>query len=1198
MRCFKLSSLTQDFFRPVSLALAGMLCLEVEPTFAQPPGGSLERPQEGGFRRGRFGGGDGVSLSSALRDEKFAEKLALTEDQKKKLEQLRMDMFTAFRSGASREEMPNIMKEFEQKAVDVLSAEQKQIWEVRKEELKVEVAARDAERGGTGRGPGGEQRGPGGSRDAVSPTPKPAPRRTDFVDEKPPEGATVTATFGPRVADASAGGGKVPNPADDKHEGPKLAFNFRYAPWADVLKLFSEAANLTLDLNDVPPGTFNYFDEKTYTVTEALDVLNGYLLPKGFVLIRRDQFLVSLNIDNGIPPNLIPNITIEELPQRGANELLSIVIPLENLEADKVVGEVKELLGPQGKVSALKNTNSLALTETGSNINRIYRLLKAGTPMRDSKETEFRALPLKHISASEAERTVRRLFGLNTATTTTNNFPQMGFSPFGGGFGGNFGGGFGQPGFSGGSRDGRDGRGDDSRGRDGGGGSRTPTPSTGSTTPSPFAGKIQVTADTRTNSLLVTASAAFVKLVEDAVKTIDVDTDADGKKIVRNDSPAYLKAYLVPGGDATQVSRTLNALMPNLVVGEDSKSGKIHVWATKEEHAEMEKYVTTLAGEGGGGSVAVINLTKLDPIQATNTLKNLFVNDPRAPMIEPDAFGRRLLVRGSADQLAQVKILLTQLGEAGNDPLVENVDRGNTRTLNLRGHDPQDILPLIEKMWEAGNRNSIRVVVPSQTSPIRDRRVPSAKSDGAELPLPGRGGNPIDQSGGKVRSTLRPVPARDTAPPQTNASRRSSILQVSRSGQARDVTDDAPNTVTTSTTDVLESTAPEQSTEKATDNKGAANEPPPIGIMIRGDEVIVNSEDKEALDRFESMYDTLVGAIPNRTRWTIFYLRTADATETAQMLERLFPQSSVTASTSSSEGLFGSMTSGLSTLGRGMMNVTGLNQTLGGGGSLRIITDTRANALFVTGPPDTIREVEQMLEILDLAELPTDSLRDRSPRTIPVEFAEIDEVLEIVESVFKDAIAPDPQQQPGGQGQRFNPLAMLMGGGGGGGAGAGGRKQSGPELAVTADRRTSHLIVFCNDAMFRQVDGLVESIDVRARDSRQTVRIMRLETADPSLVSETLTSLIPKVSVSASKGGTRKKSNDPNAAAGQPGQQAPDATRDAEMLRRAMEQRSQSRGGGGGFPGGGSPGGGGGGFGGGGRGGGGGGFGGGGRGGR
>ena len=1193
MRCFKLTTLfsvlvrRSSFFRPASLALVSLLCVDVGMTFSQQPGPPLERPQDGGFRRGRSGFGDTPTLGLALRDEKFAAKLSLTDDQQKKLDQLRMDMFTAMRSLASREEMPNLVKEFDAKSVEVLTAEQKKVWDVRKEEMKVEIAAREAERAGggdPGRGPS-SVRGPSGAP-TVAPTPV---RRTEFVEEKPPEGAKVSASFGTRVATATAADGKVPAATDDtnKKDGPKLAFNFRYAPWADVLKLFAEAANLTLDLNDVPPGTFNYFDERSYTVTEALDVLNGYLLPKGFVLIRRDQFLVSLNIDNGIPPTSIPNIEIAELATRGANELLSIVLPLEGLEADKIVGEVKELLGPWGKASALKNTNSLVLMDTGSNLNRIVRLLKMSSTI-DNKETAFRALPLKHITAVDAERTVRRLFGLNpTASATATSFPQMGFSPFGSsGFGSPFGGGGfpsggfgGPPGSFGSSRDGRS----DDRGRDSGSSSRTPTPTGGSSTPSQYAGKIQVTADTRTNHLLITASSALVKVVEEAVKAIDVDKDANGKAVQVNDSPAYLKAYMVPGGDASQVSRTLNSLMPGLIVGEDTRSGKIHVHATREEHAEIEKLVQTLAGEASG-SVAVINLTRLDPIQATNTLKALFQNDPRAPMIEADAFGRRLLVRGSADQLAQVKILLSQLGEAGAEPLGENVDRGNTRTIHMGGREPQDVLPLIKQMWDAGNRNPIRVVIPSQPSPIRDRRVPSAidkdldlKAQPSSEPPRGLRSDDTERPATESRPRVRPIPRREPTEPEAAAPRKSSILQVSRSGEFRDEADgDRPNSVTTSSTDAASETSSNNSgpnTGDATDSKVGASPSAPIGVTVIGEEIILTSEDKAALDRLEDMFNTLSSAMPSRTRWTIFYLRSADATETAQMLEKLFPQSSVTASTSSSEGLFGSLTSGLSTVGRGMMNVTGLNQTLGGAGSLRIITDLRANALFVTGPQEMIREVEQMLELLDASELP-DSLRNRVPRSIPVEYADIDEVQEIIESVFKDSVTPEAAAGgPGGQG--FNPLAMLMGGGGRGGA-AGGRKQPSVELTVGVDRRTSHLIVSCSDSLFRQVESLVQSVDDRARDARQTVRIMKLETADPGVVSETLKSLLPKVRVSGQTSGGRKSGSDPSNPTGQPGgQQPPDATRDTEVLRRAMEQRSQGRTGGGSPFGGGIPGGGG-----------------------
>ncbi|MBS0202073.1 MAG: hypothetical protein JSS49_04175 [Planctomycetes bacterium] len=1118
----------------------GVLCvgllLAADMVMAQPPGGE-GRPDRSGFQGGGgrqrgfggFGFGGEPTLGREMRNETFAEKLNLSEEQKELLKEIDMETFEMFRgmgrggggggggtpeeAEKRRAEFEAKLKEIEAKRVAILTAEQKAIWEERKTELKAEQAARDA---------GRTRSDTPASTPAVT-IPQTAPRRTVFLDEKPPEGVAPTASFSRSIpagiVGGGGGGGGVATTADAaapaKDGEATLSFNFRYAPWADVLKLFAEAANLTLDLNDVPPGTFNYYDSKSYTVTEALDVLNGYLLPKGYVLIRRDQFLVSLNIDNGIPPTMVPTIAVEELSKRGANELVIVDVSVDGFEAEKIATEVKQLVSPWGTVAALKGTNSLNIMDTSSNIIRIIRLLKAGAPV-GSPENAFRAVPLKYITAVDAERTIRRLFGLNPPVTTATQQQQFGFSPFQNGF--QFGG--------------RGGRPDFSQMRQP---QQQPQTVAAPSTPSSYLGKIQVTADSRTNHLLIAASATLVKVVEDAVKSIDVDTNSSGEKIVNDSSsgPAFLKAYAVGGGDVTQVSRTLNSIMPGLVVGEDTKAGKIHVQATREEHAEIERLIQTLAA-GPSDSVAVINLTRTDPIQVTNTLRNLFTNDTNAPMIEADALGRRLLVRGSAEQLVQVRSLLQSLGEMGSNPGDEKIDRGPVRTMNLNGRNPQDVLPLIQKMWEAADRNPIRKVVPSQANPIRDRRTPSARPQDYE---PSETNNSEGRSGDGVRPASRRAPTGDQSKPSAQIPRRS-ILQVSQSGEAREGI--PARTLGTSGRDDNE---PRDGNEPEADPPAAATKPAeenapqvpasqsPISLSIVGGDVIVTSADKEALDQFEDMFNTLLAALPARTRWTIFYLRSADATETAQMLERLFPQSSVTASTTSNTGMFGSLTGGLSTLGRGMMNATGLNQTLGAANDLRIITDIRANALFVTGPEDQIEEVEAMLELLDSSQLP-ESLRDRIPRTIPVEYAEVDDVAEMLESAFKDSITADPAAAQAANAQRMNPFAMLMGGGGA----QGGRKEQGVQLTIGVDRRTSNLIVVCNENLFRQIESVVKSMDERARDARQTVQIMRLATADPELVSSTLTSLIPKVTVTATRPGSRRNQpGDQQPQAGQPG---------------------------------------------------------------
>lgn len=1140
-----------------------------------PGGGGPGRGGPGGGRggfRGMFtamqllepGSFLGASLSSGMRFGNnpagpAVDALELTEEQRDQLSKIREELGPAIEAlgeEATDDAKKAKLKEFESRAVKVLTNDQQDKWDDGKEEYATKVTEMRAQfqQGGRG-GPGGggfNRGGPGGPGGGPPGGPPRTPRLESTVIV--PEGAAVVSSFNT--------GGPAPRGSD----GVRLSFNFRYAPWTEVLKDFAERAGLTLDLNVVPPGTFSYLDNQEYTVTEALDVLNGYLLQRGYILVRRDRFLTPINIDEPIPPNMVPVVTVDELPQRGKNELVSVTIPLESVEADKVVGEIRELLGPQGKASALKNTNSINITDIGSNVRRVYGLLKHSASI-DNRESAFKAIPVKHISAMEAERMVRRLFGLNPLTTTAATTPQFGGFP-GGGFGGSpFGGGFGgDPRFGGGfsGRDGgRDGRSDSQQ-------QPQPTSSSRTTgTQSPYVGKIQITADTRTNHLLVTASAAYVKLVEEAVKSFDTDTDSDGGKIVRSDNPVRLKVYSVTGADVGQVARTLSLILPGLAIVDDSRTAKLHIQGTDEEHREVEKYLKELSGDGSS-SVAVIHLLKLDPVGASNTLRNLFAGEgSRAPSIEADSQGRRLMVRGTPDQVTQVRAILSQLGEPGDGgPGVESTNRGPIRTLPLNGKDPQELLPLLRQVWTASGQPPIRIVVPSKPSVIQDRKVPS------------KDGNPLRSALPATDRGATAPPARDADERRTQSSTATTAKQASferlvseeADDEAKDVKPVTPRakepqplvpgtdavedflksflTPPTSKAPVAIPTEEAMPAEAVTKSDGSG-----ISMSIIGGELVIVSEDEKALDDFEALYESVAASIPSRTRWTVFYLRTADATETAQMLERLFPQSTVATSTQQQDGLLGSFASGFSSLGRGVMNVTGLNNTLGQQ-SLRIVTDTRANALFVTGPTEKIDEIEQMLQLLDASELP-ESLRDRLPRSIPVEYADVNEVAEVVESVFKESMQaeqPVPGQQGrGGGGGGFNPLAMMLAGGQGGGKGRG------PELTLGVDARSSHIIVSCNEGLYRQIEELVQTIDQRAKEARQTVRVVPLATADPAVVSGTLSSLFSKVSVSATKSTRTSRSTTSgsgNAGSGGGGGGAPAAVNDPEIIRRMMESRN------------------------------------------
>ena len=66
-----------------------------------------------------------------------------------------------------------------------------------------------------------------------------------------------------------------------------------------------------------PSGTFNYSDTREYTPAEAIDLLNTVSMTKGFMLVRRDRMLMLINIEDGIPPNLVSTVPVESLDSQG-----------------------------------------------------------------------------------------------------------------------------------------------------------------------------------------------------------------------------------------------------------------------------------------------------------------------------------------------------------------------------------------------------------------------------------------------------------------------------------------------------------------------------------------------------------------------------------------------------------------------------------------------------------------------------------------------------------------------------------------------------------------------------------------------------------------------------------------------------------------------------------------------------------------
>jgi type II secretory pathway component GspD/PulD (secretin) len=207
----------------------------------------------------------------------------------------------------------------------------------------------------------------------------------------------------------------------DLAEGPakeaRLTFNFRSQPWEDVLNWFAQQAGFSLVMNSPPQGTFNYTDDRSYTPAEAIDLLNSVLLTKGYTLVLRDRMVVLINLEDGIPPNLVSTVSAKELEQRGDFELVCTLFQLENLRPEEAELEIKKLIGPQGAVVVLPKAQQVLVTETAGRLRTIRDVIERADNPGGAGGEQVQWFDLPPGSAEDVLNLIRQMFNIPTGQT-------------------------------------------------------------------------------------------------------------------------------------------------------------------------------------------------------------------------------------------------------------------------------------------------------------------------------------------------------------------------------------------------------------------------------------------------------------------------------------------------------------------------------------------------------------------------------------------------------------------------------------------------------------------------------------------------------------------------------------------------------------------------------------------------------------
>ena len=456
---------------------------------------------------------------------------------------------------------------------------------------------------------------PAASRDPAAPAQAPAPNSIMGGTASSPSELAPPKDQPPAMNSTQAEGAK---PAENTSapsaptrvvaEGEKgLRLNFRGAPLELVLDYLSEAAGFIIRPEVDVKGKINVWSNQPLTKDEAVELLNSALNKNGYAALRDGRTLTIVTRDeakrrggtpvkSGNDPAAIPK----------DDEIVTQIIPVRFINAVQLTKDLQPLLPAQATLTANEGGNAMVITDTQINIRRMAEIIKALDTSVASIST-VRVFPLRYADAKSLANIIKEVF--QTPGTSANNLQARFLQRFRGGPGGQ------------------------------GDGNAASTGSEGR----PGASRVAAVADERGNALVVSAPDDLLPIIEELVKSVDVNVeDVTEVRVfhLKYSDPqemADLLFNLFPDQSSTQDSRRRQRAntatdqsermkkQGKVVAVADARTGSVVVSAAKDLMDQIAKMVDDLDSDPAKKQkVFVFDVQNTDPQQVQNILQGLF----------------------------------------------------------------------------------------------------------------------------------------------------------------------------------------------------------------------------------------------------------------------------------------------------------------------------------------------------------------------------------------------------------------------------------------------------------------------------------------------------------------------------------------------------------------------------------------------
>ena len=203
--------------------------------------------------------------------------------------------------------------------------------------------------------------------------------------------------------------GTVASAAQDQG---KITLDFKDVDIEVVVKFISQLKHVNFILDDAVKGKVTVISPVPVTIDEAYDIFLSILEVKGFAAVPSGRVVKIIPAADARAKRLPTETTTAGLSL--SDKMVTQLIPLEHIEASRVMPLIKPLISKTSHVEAFDSANTLLLIDVESNIKRILDIIQViDTP---GFQQQLELIPLHYATADTLASQISSIFGETAAS--------------------------------------------------------------------------------------------------------------------------------------------------------------------------------------------------------------------------------------------------------------------------------------------------------------------------------------------------------------------------------------------------------------------------------------------------------------------------------------------------------------------------------------------------------------------------------------------------------------------------------------------------------------------------------------------------------------------------------------------------------------------------------------------------------------